>query len=448
MSGRLIIASNRLPVSVNETEDGLVLSRSNGGLATALASLFSQEDSLWIGWTGMRRHMTDAEIQNLQFPPYVRPINLTNDEISYYYDDFSNGILWPLAHGLAPTVPYKPEHWRAMRTVADKFADSITTVIQPNDVIWIHDYHLLPLTGVLRRRGVRNRIGFFLHTPVMSLSQTAHLPHATAIFKSLARANLIGVQTPKDAKRLRHIFAQYDIKDHGVIKAFPIGIDATYFHTLARSPGVQKLAKKHRKQHNGKTCIFSLSRLDYTKGLITQLRAYEHLLKHHPELGQRVIYRLNVAPSREAQLEYRDLKQATENLAAAINQTYRTTDWLPIVYSYINMNPTEFTAWYEVSDIHLNTPVADGMNLIAKEYIAGRTQPGSLVISGTMGAAHELSDALIVPPKDIAKISDALYRTITMPDSEKIARWQLLTRAVTSHQAIDWANEFLHALQN
>ncbi len=446
MSGRLIIASNRLPVSVAETNTGLTLTRSNGGLATALASLFQQNTSLWVGWTGMPRHLTETELSTLTFPPYLSPVNITHDEIHRYYEGFSNSIFWPLAHGLQPTIQFTPHLWHAVQTVTQKFADRIVMPITDSDTIWIHDYHLLLLPGELRRRGIKRPIGFFLHSPVLSPSRLAQLPHAETLFRNLMQADVVGVQTEDDAKRLRRILRMLSITPRGIIKAFPIGIDANEFATLAASHEVQRLAKQHKTELNNRKCIFSLSRLDYTKGIMTQLSAFKQLLIDHPELHNKIIYRLNIAPSREAMLEYRELKQTAEALVATINKRFGSLSWQPINYSYVNMNPTEFTAWYEVGDVHLNTPIADGMNLIAKEYIAGRTHPGTLVISSTMGAAKRLTDALIVPPKSIKKTSEALYAALTMKAGEKEHRWQSLTRAVTTHQAADWARDFLDEL--
>lgn len=447
MSGRLIIASNRLPVSVSETGNTLALSRSNGGLATALASLFTTDTSLWVGWTGMRRHLTKTELTSLNFPQYLAPINLTHDQIHHYYDGFANSIVWPLAHGLSPTAVFTPSQWEATKSVTEQFTRTITALLQPDDIIWIHDYHLLLLPGALRQMNVQSRIGFFLHTPVLPPSQLAHLPHAKELFSSMVQADVIGVQTSRDARRLRQILRTLTITPRGVIKAFPIGIDANEFTALTHSPEVKRVVARHKRALNGRASVFSLSRLDYTKGIPMQLHAFKQLLVNHPELHEKVVYRLNVAPSREAMIEYRDLKIAAETQAAAINAQFGSSTWQPVQYTYINMSPSEFTAWYEASDIHLNTPIADGMNLIAKEYIAGRTHPGVLVISSTMGAAKQLTDAIIVPPKNSKKISDALYTALTMPAEEKARRWHSLQHAVTSYQARDWARDFLKALR-
>lgn len=446
MSCKLIIASNRLPVSIFEKNGMLGLCRSNGGLATALSSLFPQDSSVWVGWTGHRRQLSNQEIAELAIPPNLLPINLSQQEIDAYYDAFSNGILWPLAHGLSPTVRYHPGLWKAVKSITERFAQTIATTIQSEDTIWVHDYHLFLLPQVLRDMGIRNRIGFFLHTPFFPLSQLATLPHAKEILRSLLHTDLIGVQTGRDTRRFHQALKHFNMSLQTQLQAFPIGIDVSEFSTIAASPEVQRLKRENRAAIGPRICIFSLSRLDYTKGIITQLKAYEQLLTRKPELRNKIVYRLNIAPSRESVVEYQNLKEEAEALTAAINRRFGSSPWQPVHYSYINMSQAEITAWYAMSDIHLNTPVADGMNLIAKEYIAARKDPGALIISSAMGAAKQLTDAIIVPAKNIQKITEALEQALVMTNKEKGDRWQKLNKAVNTYQASDWAQDFLHTL--
>jgi trehalose 6-phosphate synthase/phosphatase len=446
MARRLIIASNRLPVSVREEHGVLSLSRSNGGLATALASLFEQHDALWVGWTGMRRHMTAKEMDSLTIPSSLLPVNLNKQEIERYYDSFANGILWPLAHGLTPTVTFTSELWKAVQTVTYRFADTIASVAKPEDYIWIHDYHLLLLPRMLRDRGLKNKIGFFLHTPFPA-SRSAHgIPHAKELLDSLLACDLVGVQTQGDARRFRDYLVQNDMKtDQVKIKALPIGIDFDSFNAPSNDHEIATITEKYQKIAAGRKVVFSLSRLDYTKGIITQLRAYERLLLTH-DYAKKVVYRLNIAPSRESMLEYQELREEIEAYVTRINQKIGTAQWQPIIYTYENIGPDEIIAWCNVAQVHLNTPVADGMNLIAKEYIASRKESGMLVISSTMGAAKQLTTALIVPPKNVIAIARALHEALAMPQKERQQRWQALRQEVEQHQAAGWADDFLHAL--
>jgi trehalose 6-phosphate synthase/phosphatase len=442
MVRRLIIASNRLPVSIREEHGVLSLSRSNGGLATALASLFRQDSSLWVGWTGLRRQLTDAELQRLALPPQLTAVNLTEKEITRYYDGFSNGILWPLAHGLPETVAFTEEIWQNVQKATQRFADAIESVAAPDDDIWIHDYHLLLLPGVLRARGLKNRIGFFLHTPFPTLRAARKVPHLPEILKSLAATDLVGVQTKRDVRRLNLLGRIAGVK----AKAFPIGINFAEFNAPTDDKTITKLAAACKKEVEDYSVIFSLSRLDYTKGILTQLEAYRRFLAKWPASGKKTIYRLNVAPSRESMLEYRSLREAIEGAVRTINQQFGTKTWQPVVYSYENMGPEEITAWFRTSDIHLNTPIADGMNLIAKEYVAARKPPGALIISSTMGAASQLAEALIVPPKNPDTIAAAIHAALTMPEGERSRRWTALRHEVEMHQVAQWADDFMKSL--
>jgi len=447
MARRLIIASNRLPVSIREEHGVLSLSRSNGGLATALASLFDQEKSLWTGWTGLRRKLSSQELESLALPSGLVPVNLTETEITGYYDRFANGILWPAAHGLPPTIEYTEALWREVRTVTQRFADTIEAAIQPDDDLWIHDYHLMLLPGELRKRGLKNRIGFFLHTPFPVLSPLKNVPHARELASSLLSADLVGLQVKRDVRRFRAAMREFGLAIPTRLKvaSFPIGIDFDSFDTLNDNADVRRMATAHKKQSGEAKIVLSLSRLDYTKGITTQLDAFETLIKTLPDPTQ-VRFRLNVAPSRESMLEYQELREEIESTVHDINGRYGSAGWQPVDYSYENFGLSEIAAWYQAADIHLNTPIADGMNLIAKEYVAARRQPGVMVISSTMGAARQLTDALVVPPRDTAAIARALQDALAMPETEKARRWTALRSEVKKHQAADWAAAFLDRL--
>jgi trehalose 6-phosphate synthase/phosphatase len=443
MVRRLIIASNRLPVNVREEHGVLSLSRSNGGLATALASLFDQDNSLWVGWTGLRERIAPNDLASLALPPYVVPINLTNAEVTGYYDRFSNGILWPLAHGLPAATSFSEDLWQDVQSVTHHFAKAIESVIAPSDTIWIHDYHLMLLPGILRRQGIKNRIGFFLHTPFPAPRFAAAIPHFQELMDSLLQADLIGLQVERDVRRFKASLTPNQLR-RPVVTSFPIGIDFASFDSPADADMVASLATTFKEPFIDQTIIFSLSRLDYTKGIITQLHAYERLLDNQSRHD--IVYRLNIAPSRESMLEYQELREEVEALVASINNRFGDTSWQPIVYSYDNMGSQEITAWYQIADIHLNTPLADGMNLIAKEYVAARKKPGVLIISDSMGAAHQLTQAVIVPAKNIPAITQALRGALAMPEAEKQTRWKALRSEVRAHQASGWADDFLQAL--
>ncbi len=434
-------------MSVQERGDALSLSRSNGGLATALASLFKPENALWIGWSGLRRRLTTQELKQLDVPSYLALVNLTAREISHYYDEFSNGILWPLFHGLPATVPFTRTVWQDFVAVTKRFADAIETVVSDTDTIWIHDYHLLLLPAELRRRGITNRIGLFLHTPFPKPAILHELPHAKELMQSLLLVDVMGLQTRRDLLRFDHSCAMLRLQapEQSIVKAFPIGVDFDSFDRLCDEPDVAAMVQTFKKQLGNTTVILSVSRLDYTKGILTQLEAFRTLISESPDLAH-VTYRLNIAPSRESVPEYQALRQAVEQLVENINATFGSPTWQPVIYTYQNIGPQELAAWYQVADIHLNIPIADGMNLVAKEYIAARRTPGVLVISDTMGAADQLLDALVIPAENSAAAADALQRALDMTHDEKAERWKALRHIVKTSHVEGWAKSFLDQL--
>ena len=445
MSARVLIVSNRLPITISETDHGLAMSRSNGGLATALAATLDTQDTVWIGWAGLARSLSAAEATQLGVPKNLRPIGLNAREIHTYYESFANRILWPLAHGLDAALSFGRPLARNVDQVIEKFAGAIMDEIQPDDIVWIHDYHLLYLPAELRRRGLKNRIGFFLHTPFWPITHQLDLPRPRQIANNIAACDIFGVQTARDvtaAEKFMHFYP--DLSTH--IQAFPIGVDFADFDDRSDDAKISQLAASLKAPFRDQTIIFSLSRLDYTKGILTQLDAIERLIEQleHPE---GVVYRLSVAPSRELVPEYADLKTAIEDRVERVNRHFGRPRWRPVEYSYQNIDVDEITAWYQISDIHLNTPIADGMNLIAKEYIAARRQPGVLVISRAMGAAAQLRDALIVSPGDIPAITRALRQALIMPMKEKTRRWDNLRQNVSTETVDAWAENFLAALK-
>ncbi|HSW78330.1 MAG TPA: trehalose-6-phosphate synthase [Candidatus Chromulinivoraceae bacterium] len=446
MVQRLIIVSNRLPVSVQDERGKLSLSRSSGGLATALSSLFDENSSTWVGWNGMRRHLSQKELASLDIPPFICPINLTAPEITAYYDTFANGILWPLAHGIAPTATHSTTAKKDVHKVMRLFANAIESIVTPDDIIWIHDYHLFLLPHELRRRGIHNKIGFFLHTPFFPESTLQKVPLLDEILTSLMDTDVIGLQVQRDVHRFHTALKARDIAlpPHVSVQAFPIGIDFDSFDKQNTAPDVQEHVRDIKKRFERYKIVFSLSRLDYTKGIITQLEAFERFLSRHP--GRKIVYRLNVAPSREAVLEYEELKKDIVKKVTAINLRFATKTWQPVVYTYENIGLHEICAWYQVADVHLNIPIADGMNLVAKEYIAARRQPGSLIISNTMGAATQLKASMIIPPNDPQAAADAIEQAFAMSQEEKKQRWTTLRHEVKEHQASEWAQNFLSSL--
>ena len=448
MSGRTIIASNRLPVSVVEKDGKLTLHRSMGGLATALSSVSGQYDLLWIGWPGSKRKLSREQLKNLHFPDALVPITMSAQLLKHYYDRLSNGTLWPLLHGIKPTRLAQKADWDAMYEVTSRFSDAIQENLQADDVIWVHDYHLVLLPKMLRDRGVKNRIGFFLHTPFPPVSTLKKWKNRTRLLESLSQADVLGFQTERDADNFGDNMAAAGMRMRAgaVVQAFPIGIDYKAYHSAVKAPAVGRYLKKLKKTLTGKKVILSVSRLDYTKGILEQLWAVEQALEAYGP--GKAIYKLVVAPSRETVEAYRQLKDDIEEIVEIINQRFQKRyGYAPIEFTYRDHGFVELNAWYRAADVLLVTPKIDGMNLVVKEYIAARNDDrGAIVLSETIGAAFQLQDAILVDPLNIDDIADALLHAMEMPAFERIRRWRAMRKNVKQEDVFWWTGKFLDVL--
>lgn len=427
---RIILVSNRLPVGISTLSDGsLVASRTNGGLATAMSTLFDEQDSVWIGWTGIRRRLSSAELRSLHLPDDIIPINLTDKQMTRYYDRYSNGVLWPILHGVEPLIKLETLDIRSLQIVLQRFANAVVRVAKPGDTIWIHDYHLMLLPGLLRHYELSNRIGFFLHTPFPSPAFNSSLPLFKETIRSLKSVDVMGVQVARDVEAAKHWGLD--------ARAYPIGIDFDKFDRIGCSELVQRESVALRERYKGKHIIASISRLDYSKGILTQLDAIELLADTRDDF----VYRLNIAPSRESVLEYRDLHDAIIRRVKEINDKHPVID-----FTYINIDEAGVIALLNAADIQLNIPIKDGMNLVAKEHIAARREPAVIVLSQEAGAADQLQEALLVPPSDPAIAAAALSRALDMDAAEKAHRWRLLRHNVKNENVQHWYESFMSDL--
>lgn len=443
------MASNRLPVVVTEQDGQLKLTRSIGGVATALESILRTYDALWVGWTGLRRVLPAKELAGLEFASRLVPVQAGAQLVSGYYDHFANCVLWPVAHGFR--LPYQATEadWAALQEIARLFAANIKRVAKPEDVIWVHDYHLILLPAALRQQGLPNPIGYFGHTPVPSPSDMLSVPHHGEILQSMCQVDVLGLQTVRDVDNFwEWLRVTGSHSQPGLVRAFPIGIDYKAHRAASQRAAVKQQVRAIQQQHPGKRIIFSASRLDYSKGIINELRSVEHLLSATPaNKRKQFVYKLLVAPSREDLAGYLDLKREIEALARDINRRLGTKIWQPIDFTYQSYGFDEMVAWYLVSDVLLLTPSVDGMNLIAKEYIAARRDDrGMLVLSHTAGAAFQLTDALQVAPNDPAGTALALSHAFAMPTAERTTRWRGLRQSVRHQDVHWWANRFLSTL--
>jgi trehalose 6-phosphate synthase/phosphatase len=447
MEPRVVIVSNRLPVRITQSEGKLTLHRSSGGLATGLNAIANTHPMLWIGWMGNTQKLSDQQFADLNMPDGLLPIRAPIRAFQRYYDRVSNGVLWPTLHGMKPNVRDTLRDWESVNKIIGTFADAVVSQCKPSDLLWIHDFHLVLLMQALRERGVKNRIGFFLHTPFPSPDIFMKLPQHKQLLASLNATDLLGVQTAKDMLHITSCLQKEGplLSGRASVQVFPIGIDADAYHRTEQSTQIQAYLARLRPHTLGKKVILSVSRLDYTKGITTQLRAFAQAVKKYHI--QDIMYRLIVAPSREARIEYRQLKQRIERTVDTVNAQFASIGASAHVsFEYRDHNFEELSAWYQLSDVLLITPLVDGMNLVVKEYIAARTQPGTIVLSKTAGAAYQLREAILVPPTNIRSIAEGLLSALTMDGEAKQRCWAALRANVDQFNIFWWSDTFLTTL--
>lgn len=469
-SGRLLIASNRLPISLRQDEDGRWMREAgSGGLVTALEPVLRKRGGVWVGWPGV----LDGQIPDLDevlsresgdAPYAVEAVPLTATERRDFYQGFANEILWPLCHGLQGRCNYRTRYWEAYRRVNRRFADAIARVARPDDFIWVHDYHLMAVGEELRRRGMRQRVGFFLHIPFPPVDVFEQLPWAEEVLDSLLRFDGVGFQTRRDLRNFIHCveaLADEDVvvdgdaetvrvpKDGRTVQvgAYPISIDRETFEVGAGEDRVTRQVEALRRELNAERVILGVDRLDYTKGIPQKLLGLERALEKYPHLRGRVTLFQLVVPSRERIPEYNRMKKEIEGLVGRINGRFTRGGWAPILYRFGSWEQHELLAYYRLADVALVTPLRDGMNLVSKEYVAASVDgDGVLVLSSFAGSADELRDgAVLVNPNDVEAVADAIHTACTMEVGERRRRLALLRDQVRSHDVFRWVEGFLEA---
>lgn len=457
---RVLIVANRLPVTVKATEGGVEVQRSAGGLATGLLRPHEQSGGLWIGWSGAPEGLDAAQQSQLEeelTAMRLVAVPLTNDQVTRYYEGFSNGVLWPLFHYLLDQVPLHVRDWDAYVDVNERFADIVAQHYQAGDLIWAHDYQLLLLPDLLRRRLPEARIGFFLHIPFPSEELFRTLPERDRLLRGLLGADLVGFHTPS---YLRHFAAsltqlgltvdidKVQLTDREVrLGVFPMGIDAASFAALAEDPAVQSEVKALRGDESVRLLV-GVDRLDYTKGIPRRLLSYEKMLRDHPELCERVRLVQVAVPSRIGVEAYQDFRALVEGLVGRINGHFGTPRWVPVHYIFRSLSEQELVALYRAADVMLVTPLRDGMNLVAKEFVASRTDgDGVLVLSEFAGASWELPEAIQVNPYDVDGMAESAYRALMMGPEERRARLAPLRVRVETYDVHRWAATFLEQLE-
>ncbi|MDV2480785.1 bifunctional alpha,alpha-trehalose-phosphate synthase (UDP-forming)/trehalose-phosphatase [Methanoculleus sp. Wushi-C6] len=459
---RLLIVSNRLPVSISKKNGDLRLQRTAGGLATGVGSFYKSYESLWVGWPGINVQRSQDEererIAETLRKEQCHPVFLSPYDIKHYYDGFCNNTLWPLLHYFNLYADYDPKTWQVYQRVNERFCEAVMEVAKPDDIIWVHDYHLMLLPQMLRERLPDAEIGYFHHIPFPSFEVFRHLPWREEILAGLLGADLIGFHTYgyvrhflSSVRRLlgyEHTFGEVRTGTRVVrTDLFPMGIDYHRFADAAGSTPVQKEIARVRNRYGKRKIILSFDRLDYTKGIPLRLEAFDALLARKPEYRGKVSLVAVAVPSRTSVNSYKALKKRLDELVGRINGKYATTDWIPVRYFY-NFLPFEtLVAFYSAADVALVTPLRDGMNLMAKEYVASRTDgTGVLILSEMAGAAEELGEAIIVNPNDQDAVIEAIETALAMPEKEQVERNRIMQRRLMRYDIEHWVGDFLNRL--
>ena len=457
---KLFIVSNRLPVKVSEKEGELLFTRSEGGLATGLDSLQTQYEKHWIGWPGLdvekagdRQHIRE-ELEKLDF----HPVFLTGEQIENYYEGYSNSTIWPLCHYFFSYTQYRQDFRESYREVNRLFCEEVRHLVGPDDIVWVQDYQLMLLPGMLREIMPTLCIGYFHHIPFPSYELFRILPERAELLRGVLGADLIAFHTHdymrhfiSTAERVLHMDFKLDETQIGNrfvrVDALPMGIDYEKFHRISSSPAVGQLIARTRAHFGDRKLVLSVDRLDYSKGIRHRLHGFDSFLKQHPEYLGKVTLAMVIVPSRDRVGSYADLKTRIDEEISAINGRYSTMDWTPVCYFYHGFSFEELAAMYYVADVALVTPLRDGMNLVAKEYVAVKNDnPGVLILSEMAGAAVELADALPINPNDTEQIAAAIHRALTMPVEEQLRRIERMQAVVSTQTVNKWAADFMKEL--
>ncbi len=434
---RFIIVSNRLPVTAELKDGKLALHASHGGLATAMTHVHQKQGALWIGWPGETAafdRAVRAELDQKLEESRMVPVHLTTKQVERFYEGFCNGVLWPLFHYLLDKVRLDAwRDWAAYKEANERFAEIVAKNYRPGDRIWIHDYHLLLLLALLRQRLPHASIAFFLHIPFPGSDVFRILPWRQEILQGLLGADLVGFHTHayqrhflSSVLRLLGVESKLDAIPHEGrmvrIGAFPISIDTAHFAEASRKPEIQKATEEIRTHNAGCKLILGIDRLDYTKGLRRRVLAVERLLERAPDLAGKFKFIQVAAPSRTKVEAYGQLRRSLDEMVGRVNARFSTIDWSPVQYMYQSLGEDQLLPLYRAADVMLVTPTRDGMNLVAKEFVACRNQEdGVLVLSEFAGAAWELGEAIIVNPYDVDEIrARAISRcTAHVPEDEQ-----------------------------
>ncbi len=459
--GKLIMVSNRLPVTIEA--DGTAR-RTTGGLASALEGADLPGEQIWVGWPGgAAEDFEDLEkVRAKLLESGVAPVFLSQDELDGFYEGYANSTLWPLLHYMVERARFSADWWLAYQRVNQKFANVIAEVADENDQIWIHDYHLFLLPAMLRRRKKGLRIGFLLHTPFCSSEIFRVLPERAEILKGLLGADVIGFHTYSYLRHFRSALLRvlgWESEMEGIwhdgrevhMGVYPIGHNHAGFDEVMRQSGFPEIVESHLQDLAGKRMILNVERLDYTKGLPQKLAAMRRFLERNPDKRDDVLFVLIAVPSRQGVQEYDSLTEDVQREVGAINGEFGKVGHAPVQFLHRGFPQADLAAFYALAEVCLVTPLRDGMNLVAKEFLDCQrpefsSRPGVLVLSEFAGAANELSHAIQVNPHDVDEVAAALNRALEMPDAERRNRIGMMQGRLRKQDSSAWTRRFLKDL--
>lgn len=453
---RLVVISNRVAIPADK-------GASVGGLAVALRDALRENGGLWFGWSGkvVKRNSTKAQITTEDNVTFAT-IDIKRKHFNRHYNGFANRVLWPLFHYRIDLTAFTQDEYGAFLKVNALFCEKLLPLLKGDDQIWVHDYHLIPLGERLREAGIKQPLGFFLHIPFPALEVLTTLPTHRDLVKALCAYDVIGFQTHNDLRAFQDYIiceAQGEIGTNNVVRAFgrtfcakvfPISIDEAEFENCGKRAIKSAWYKRLHQHPKSYRWVIGVDRLDYSKGIAERFQSFERLLQRYPDYRSHTTLIQIAPPSRSAIQEYKNIRAELENLSGHINGLFAEYDWLPINYMNRSFTRTQLAAFYRTSRIGLITPLRDGMNLVAKEYVASQNpdDPGVLVLSRFAGAARELDAALIVNPFDFDGVADAIAQGLEMPLDERKERWQTMMKVLKENTLNDWCCSFLKALND
>lgn len=461
-----------MPLQIERNDDEIKVKPSVGGLATGMKSVHKDSNGIWIGWSGLTDEELNPEIEKKVNQAISKEqcvaVGLNQQDIDLYYYGFSNRTLWPLFHYFIEYTEFDHKSWETYRRVNEKFAKVVLEQAEDGDKIWIHDYQLLLLPALVKAEKPNLSIGFFNHIPFPSYEIFRTFPKRKEILEGMLGADLIGFHTYdyerhflSSVKRILNLDVSFNkiTHDHRIIKvdSFPMGIDYDKFKSAAlkhneqkpdEKTEIQKRLDQHLQHSSDVKMILSIDRLDYTKGIPNRIRAFEYFLNKYPEFKEKIRLIMLAVPSRSQVPQYQKLKRETDELVGRINGEFSTVSWTPIWYFFRTMPFENLIDLYTSSDVALITPVRDGMNLVAKEYVATRTnEDGVLVLSEMAGASKEMNEALLINPFNFEEIADTIKQALEMPKAEQKSRMQTLQKRVSRYSVEKWASEFMNSLK-